>query len=398
MPPQKYTATDPQTGKSVTIEGDSPPTEQELNDIFSQLSSSQPAPKQDPGMWDRLKSAAYQASPLPLFERQNLPTTLGAVAGAATGGAMAIPVAGATAMLTSAAQGGTPSENLTQGLLNAGAEAGAPLLRTAGSKVAPWLMQKAVKPLPSLLEEYRLKAPQLAKFLLDEGVAVTEAGSQKLERLFQATNQEIKDAIATSKGRVYPEAVAQRTEGTFQRVTNQVDPFADRAAVQETTNNFLNHPRFEGQSFPRSPLTVQEAQTLKQGTYQNLKGKYGEMNAAKVESEKALARGLKEDIASEVLKEGTDINAKNAREAMIMAAQEAVDRRLVQSGNANPAGFAMVATHHPATFLAALFDRSPAAKSMVAKGLFESAGRASGVPPSLIRMAVMSLVSSHEAQ
>src|SRR5262252_3914869 len=128
MPPQKYTATDPQTGKSVTIEGDSPPTEEELTQIFSQLSTDQPAPKQDPGLWDRLKSAAYQASPLPLFEKQNLPTTLGGVAGAATGGAMAIPVAGATAMLTSAAQGGTPSENLMQGLVNAGGEALGPLL------------------------------------------------------------------------------------------------------------------------------------------------------------------------------------------------------------------------------------------------------------------------------
>jgi len=38
----KYTVTDPQTGRKVTLTGDSPPTDQELEDIFSSL----PAPKQ----------------------------------------------------------------------------------------------------------------------------------------------------------------------------------------------------------------------------------------------------------------------------------------------------------------------------------------------------------------
>ena len=39
---------------------------------------------------------------------------------------MAVPVAGATAMLTSAAQGGTPSQNVTQGIGNALAEGTGP--------------------------------------------------------------------------------------------------------------------------------------------------------------------------------------------------------------------------------------------------------------------------------
>ena len=38
----KYTVTDPQTGRKVTLTGDSPPTEQELEEIFASL----PAPKQ----------------------------------------------------------------------------------------------------------------------------------------------------------------------------------------------------------------------------------------------------------------------------------------------------------------------------------------------------------------
>lgn len=43
----KYTVEDPTTGKSVDLEGDSPPTEQELNDIFSQVHGTSQQPQSD---------------------------------------------------------------------------------------------------------------------------------------------------------------------------------------------------------------------------------------------------------------------------------------------------------------------------------------------------------------
>lgn len=57
----KYTVTDPQTGRKVTLTGDSPPTEQELEDIFASL----PAPKQAATTADDVPvlSAGQQATP-----------------------------------------------------------------------------------------------------------------------------------------------------------------------------------------------------------------------------------------------------------------------------------------------------------------------------------------------
>ena len=61
-----------------------------------------------------------------------------------------------------------------------------------------------------------------------------------------------------------------------------------------------------------------------------------------------------------------------------------------QAGNTNPAGFAFVA-HAPLAFMAALMDRSPVVKSLVARGLYQQAARVAGVAPTLLRSAVASI-------
>ena len=53
----------------------------------------------------------------------------------------------------------------------------------------------------------------------------------------------------------------------------------------------------------------------------------------------------------------------------------------------------MVATASPRTFLAALIDRSPAVKSMIANGMWQSAERATGISANVIRGAVAAVAS-----
>lgn len=259
-------------------------------------------------------------------------------------------------------------------------------------KVAgPWLMQKALKPTMTVLKEYGTTAPKLVQTLLESGVSVTQGGVDKLQKLFDATNQEIaealgkRDDILTRSGDnavVDKTRVAARTLQTAGKLAEKTNPTADLRALGDTVEEFLNHPTQPGN------LTLPEAQKMKIGTYQQIGKKYGEQSFAAVETQKALARGLKEEIAAEV----PSISTLNQKDSELMAALDAVGRRVAQTGNKDPVGFTWVA-QHPTTFLAAIMDRSPAVKSMLARGLYSSAGAAARVSPLAIRVAVTSLSS-----
>ena len=89
-----------------------------------------------------------------------------------------------------------------------------------------------------------------------------------------------------------PRAVAARIDQLRTRFKT-VNPNADMSALDEAKAEFLSQ-------YP-NPLSYQDAQTLKQNTYAVLKGKsFGEVKAASVEAQKALARGLKEELAKAV--------------------------------------------------------------------------------------------------
>lgn len=311
----------------------------------------------------------------------------GAIGGATLGGA----AGEAAKQLVNRARGAAAPTSMTdaatgiatQGAVQGGAEAVGGALGAGMNAAAPWLMQKALKPTASVLREYGTSAPRVVKTLLDEGVSVTDGGVAKLQRLLEATNKEIREAVASSSGTIEKTSVAARALPTAQKVAQQVNPTRDLQAVGETVQEFLDHPVVTGKT-----LTVPEAQAMKVGTYQQIGKKYGEVSSAAIETQKSLARGLKEEIAAEV----PGISGLNTRDSDLMAALDATGRRVALSGNKDPVGFAWVASH-PTTFLAALFDRSPAIKSMVARGMYQSAGAAGKVAPQLIRAAVVALTS-----
>lgn len=286
------------------------------------------------------------------------------------------------------AQGATEgaTEAGKEAALQAAAEGAGAVVSKSMKVAAPWLMQKALKPTATMLKEYGTTAPKLVKTLLDEGVGVTDAGLAKLQRLFEATNKEIADVVRGSTGQVEKRAVAARVLPTANKLAQQTNPTKDLKAVGDTVQEFMEHPVYSG---PK--LSVQDAQRLKVGTYRQVGKKYGEASSAEIETQKALARGLKEEIAAEV----PEIAGLNAKDAAQMAALDAVGRRVALSGNKDPVGFAWVA-QHPASFLAALFDRSPAVKSALARGFYRTAATAGRVTPQAVRIAVISLASGSQ--
>lgn len=280
---------------------------------------------------------------------------------------------------------------IQQGGLQGGAQAVGGAIGAVAKPMAEVLMQSALKPgLGFALKAVRAgKSIPVVKTLLDEGVNVSESGIAKLQAILDASNQQVKDAIANIPFDVNPFAVTKRLGPVAQRAATQVNPEADMHMVSEAGREFLRNNV--------GPIPGQAAQELKQGTYRSLgKKAFGEMKGTETEAQKALARGLKEEIETEVGKRGVNISAPNARAGRAQEAMDAVSRRVAVGGNANPGGLATLAVSHPTTFISMLLDKSPAVKSMLARGLYQSAGIATGVSPVAIRAAVQALVSSKD--
>lgn len=247
------------------------------------------------------------------------------------------------------------------------------------SHVAPRMMQSALKPTLGVLRDVAKGAPvpRVVQTLLDEGVNVTPAGLGKLTTLLNATKAErdvlIDDAIKRGAPGVNPFSVTARLGETAQKFGQQVNPAPDLEAIGEAGNAFLKE-------FGGNPLALDHANQIKEGTYAVLRKKYGQLGSASVESQKALARGLKEEIEQQV----PGVDAVNRRLGNLSDAERAVGRRVAIASNRDMGGLVWLA-ENPTTALAFVMDRHPAVKSMLARGLYQSAGAAARVSPQLLR-------------
>ena len=154
----------------------------------------------------------------------------------------------------------------------------------------------------------RAEVAELVSTGLQNEIPVTEAGAQKLSALLDNYQQVLDaktNAAAQSGVTVDPLKVAARADEVEKRVGMQVNPDKDLRSVRSSQDEFLkNNP---------NPIPADQAQAMKVGTYQKLKGKYGEQAPdAEVEAQKALARGLKEEL-SNAIPELTDLNDKEAK-------------------------------------------------------------------------------------
>ncbi|MEK9722468.1 MAG: hypothetical protein VW405_03140 [Rhodospirillaceae bacterium] len=257
-------------------------------------------------------------------------------------------------------------------------------------------MQSALKPpFWKVVQDVKQGAqPQVVQTLLDEGVNVSTRGLGTLREGVGATNTQIANAIASAPGEVSGIRVAGRLSPTTREFIAQVNPGQDMQAISNAGIDFLQHPWLS----PRGTLTPTQAQAMKVGTYARIGEKYGKVSSAAIEAEKALARGLKEELEKAV--PGIDLSALNAREGRLIDAMDAVSRRIAVASNRDPVGFAWVtvASQQPGHFIAALMDRSPIVKSLIARGFYNEAGKVSRVPGKAIEVAVRALQQQGEEQ
>lgn len=280
---------------------------------------------------------------------------LRAAGGAVQGGAQAAMVdpsnAGAGAAIGAAAPGA---------IKFAGAAGNA--LSNLSDAMARKLMASALKP---TIKQWRTgQADRAISTMLDEGINATSSGVEKLGSRIHDLNAEIQNAIQGSSATVDRGRVLAAIDPVRARFANQVSPTSDLSAIQSVADDFAAHPAIAGNSIP-----VMMAQQLKQGTYRTLKGKYGEVGSAATEAQKALARGLKEEVAGAV----PAVAPLNARESALIDALAVAERRTMMDANKNPVGLAAIAPT-PAMFAAFLADRSGALKSLAARGMHNAAG------------------------
>jgi hypothetical protein len=174
------------------------------------------------------------------------------------------------------------------------------------------LYRTALKPstaLPSMQSAWRVQTG------LTEEIPVSQGGQAKLGELMDDLNDAIRKDIASKPGAtISSAAVASRLAQTEQQFRQQVTPQADIAAIRATGQEFL--------AAQPSQIPVEQAQAIKQGTYQQLKKKYGQIGPASVEAQKALARGIKEELETQF----PEIHDLNARESSLIGLDKSLDR------------------------------------------------------------------------
>lgn len=215
--------------------------------------------------------------------------------------------------------------------------------------------ESALKPSTTLSPAERSAMIQTG---LKEQVPVSKAGVQKIGDLINDLNQDIKDQISADPNRpIDPNKVATRADIAKAKFANQVNAQPDLDAIAASRQQFLReqgakpgkpaippqptglldaqgNPIMTGGTpatppTPAPPMKATDAQTMKQGTYSVLRGKYGEQGSASTEAQKALARGLKEEIANQF----PEIDKLNSTESRLLDLQPVLERAVNRISN-----------------------------------------------------------------
>jgi hypothetical protein len=220
---------------------------------------------------------------------------------------------------------------------------------------AEGIYRSALKP-PITLEP--AAAHKIVETGLKNQIPISEEGVAKLNRLVDDLNKKVETRIAGTTATIQPSDVAKRlskTEATFQR---QALPEADVQAVQRARQEFMAQhqtpavpavppqpmrilsPTGQVQMTPGTPavpakdipITAEEAQALKTGTYRQLKNRaFGELKSADIEAQKALARGLKQELE----KQFPELETLNAQESALLKLDPVLEKAVNRAINAN---------------------------------------------------------------
>lgn len=170
---------------------------------------------------------------------------------------------------------------------------------------------------------------------LDNKIPISEAGLKKLTDLTADVNNAISAKIQSNPtAPISPGGKPLANLADLRdQLSQQVNPSSDLKAVAKAQADFLDKYRAGPGKAVRN-MTADEAQNTKVATYQQLSAKYGELGSAQIESQKALTRGIKEELETQF----PEIKGLNAQEAKMIDLDGALQRAVRRIENRNTFG------------------------------------------------------------
>lgn len=191
------------------------------------------------------------------------------------------------------------------------------------------LYESALKPSTTLSQTERANMVQTG---LENELPVSKQGVKDIGTAIENLNQAARDTIATDPDHpISPLPALKNLQSVRAKFQTQVNPTADVQAVDAAGQEFANQLN-DGKigPNPQRDLTAAEAQAMKQGTYRALGSKaYGEVKGPSIEAQKALARGLKEEIETQF----PEIKNLNGQQAKLLDLQPVLERAVNRSAN-----------------------------------------------------------------
>lgn len=338
----------------------------------------------------------------------------------ATGGAIVGGVAGQkVGEYGATAVGANPDQAALAG--DVGAMIGGGLGAKGGSSIskavsgtqeqARTLYRSALKPPPTSIAGKAAKIQAGIETGLKENIPVTKGGLEKLYDFIDDLHEKVSAVYnANPEREVNPKAVANTLGETEHFFGEQANPQEDVSAVKQVRENYLaKHteqrpytpitykedeagnisamPGPRGSVSAITPTPAPQAATEKSRTYQMLRGKYGELKTAQVESEKALARGIKGQL-DELFPEAKALNEKEGggldlEPLLVRAVQRIGNQNLLGLGTTLAGGLGKAVTGSNKVAAAAAVLKSvmdePGIKSRIAIAMYRH-----GVSPAVI--------------
>lgn len=316
--------------------------------------------KQRYGGWDNIKKTLYED---PVGVAADVATFAGGVEGAAKLGTLS-----KLGDFSKVAETASTVSKFTDPLQAVTTIPKAVLPESSLSKLAQKIYGSALKPSTTLTETERAKVLLTG---LREGIPVTSKGAAELGRRLDVLNNEIGNVIKAGREAGDTVSTAKITsflddvEKEFGLTANGRERIAE---IQKIRENFLGQ---FGESIP-----TDIAQQIKQNTYRVLKKSYGEMKGVAIESEKAIARGIKTSLVEKY----PELAGLNARDSALIQLDKALERAVSRIDNRDIVGLGttVAATANPmAGILKQLIDM-PLVKSKLGIALQKAADRVPG--------------------
>lgn len=350
--------------------------------------------------------------------------------GGAAGAAANVGLQGGGAAAITGLEGGNKQQVADAALIGAMGPVGnkvatavAPRVGAAMEDVAGRVYQSALKPPPGSYTTPEVQS--MVKTGLQEGIPVSQKGGDKLAGLVSDLNDKIKNQIIASNPNapINPNAVASRT-AAVRPPFDTVNPEQAQADISSATQEYLNKhsvqapftnirqsdetggfvPAGKGTAQYSQDYSAVAAQEEKQKTYAQLSKSYGELSSATQETQKALARGIKEELETYF----PEIKGTNAQLGKLYGLDDALQRAVRRIDNHEIFGLGTrIAAITGAAAGAAAFGGEGAVTGAVAASILQKAvsdpmvksklaiilSRSSGLPVSAANAKVASYIA-----